>query len=107
MTALKWSRYLQRWADYVIRCAVEYPGPITTYTNFGKISNGGNIYNIVYNWGNEGYNVNRKLESGCRTPADRERCNHNVIVKNEFLREYACAARNCQNGKRQLTCVYR
>ncbi|XP_052068500.1 uncharacterized protein LOC127707777 isoform X3 [Mytilus californianus] len=107
ITALKWSRYLQRWADYVIRCVVEYPGPITTYTNFGQISNGGNIYNIVYNWGNEGYNVNRKLESGCRTPADRERCNHNVIVKNEFLREYACAARNCQNGKRQLTCIYR
>ncbi|VDI39579.1 Hypothetical predicted protein [Mytilus galloprovincialis] len=107
MTKLKWSRYLQRWADYVIRCAVEYPGPITTYTNFGKISNGGNIYNIVYNWGNEGYNVNKKLVSGCRTPADRERCNHNVIVKNEFLREYACAARNCQSGIRQLTCIYR
>ncbi|CAG2213236.1 unnamed protein product [Mytilus edulis] len=107
MTKLKWSRYLQRWADYVIRCAVEYPGPITTYTNFGKISNGGNIYNIVYNWGNEGYNVNKKLVSGCRTPADRERCNHNVIVRNEFLREYACAARNCQSGIRQLTCIYR
>ncbi|XP_063444685.1 uncharacterized protein LOC134725091 isoform X1 [Mytilus trossulus] len=107
MTALKWSRYLQRWADYVIRCQVEYPGPITTYTNFGKISNGGNIYNIVYNWGNEGYNVNKKLETGCRTPADRERCNHNVIVRNEFLREYACAARNCQSGIRQLTCIYR
>ncbi|XP_071129965.1 uncharacterized protein [Mytilus edulis] len=107
MTKLKWSRYLQRWADYVIRCVVEYPGPITTYTNFGKISNGGNIYNIVYNWGNEGYNVNKKLVSGCRTPADRERCNHNVIVRNEFLREYACAARNCQSGIRQLTCIYR
>ena len=104
---LTWSRYLERWAKYVIRCDIEYPGPITTYTNFGKASNGGNIYNIVYDWGNEGYNVNQILRYGCRTPSDRERCNHNVIIRNEFLRDYACASKNCSNGMRQLTCIYR
>lgn len=104
---LKWSRYIQRWADYVIRCNVEYPGPITMYTNFGKVQNGGNIYNIVYDWGSEGYNTRQALKYGCRTPSDRELCNHNTIIQNEFIREFACAALNCSDGNRQLTCIYR
>lgn len=37
-TALKkWSKHLERWARYVVRCEIEYPGPIDTFTNFGKL----------------------------------------------------------------------
>lgn len=32
-----WSNHLERWARYVIRCEIEYPGPIDTFTNFGKL----------------------------------------------------------------------
>lgn len=32
-----WSNHLERWARYVIRCEIEYPGPIDTFTNFGKV----------------------------------------------------------------------
>jgi len=28
-------------------------------------------------------------------------------IRNEFLREYACASKACSNGMRQLTCIYR
>uniref|UniRef100_A0A0L8FPD4 SCP domain-containing protein n=1 Tax=Octopus bimaculoides TaxID=37653 RepID=A0A0L8FPD4_OCTBM len=34
---LKWSPYLSRWANYIIRCDEEYPGPRSAYTNFGKL----------------------------------------------------------------------
>ena len=32
-----WSGHLERWARYVVRCEIQYPGPIDTFTNFGKI----------------------------------------------------------------------
>ena len=41
---------------------------------------GEEIYNVVYNWGAEGNDVNRPLRYGCRTPYDKSRCNHNTIV---------------------------
>lgn len=38
------------------------------------------VYNIVYDWGAEGSGVDQRQNVGCRTPDDRERCNHNSIV---------------------------
>lgn len=38
------------------------------------------VYNVVYDWGAEGSDVDQRQNVGCRTPDDRERCNHNSIV---------------------------
>ncbi|XP_061166101.1 probable ATP-dependent RNA helicase DDX46 [Saccostrea echinata] len=106
MSDLKWNNHLERWARYVIRCEIEYPGPIDTFTNFGKIDKSSQAYNIVYDWGAEGNDVFQRLTSGCRTPDDRERCNHNVIIRNPFIRNFACASLDCVD-KTQLTCIYK
>ncbi|XP_062586206.1 uncharacterized protein LOC134247824 [Saccostrea cucullata] len=106
LSELNWSNHLERWARYVIRCEIEYPGPIDTFTNFGKIDKSSQTYNIVYDWGAEGNDVFQKLTYGCRTPDDRERCNHNVIIRNPFIRNFACASLDCVD-KTQLTCIYK
>ncbi|XP_056017192.1 uncharacterized protein LOC125672284 isoform X4 [Ostrea edulis] len=85
---LKWSKHLERWARYVVRCEIEYPGPIDTFTNFGKLDKPSQVYNLVYDWGAEGNDVSRPLAYGCRTPDDRERCNHNVIVSHVIYQDY-------------------
>ncbi|XP_048764455.1 uncharacterized protein LOC125672284 isoform X2 [Ostrea edulis] len=103
---LKWSKHLERWARYVVRCEIEYPGPIDTFTNFGKLDKPSQVYNLVYDWGAEGNDVSRPLAYGCRTPDDRERCNHNVIIRNPFIRNFACASLDCVD-KTQLTCIYK
>lgn len=102
---LTWNARLERWARYVIRCDTEYPGPITCYTNFDKAEPGEDIHNVVYGWGNEGNDVRRPLRYGCRTPYDKSRCNHNVIIRNPVLTQMACAALKC-GSQRQLTCIY-
>lgn len=108
---LKWSEYLSRWANYVIRCNIEYPGPRSAYTNFGKMKianreDNNPIYQVVFEWGNEGYDVDREMESGCRTPFDREQCNHNTNIMVNDIADVGCASLDCQNFK-QLTCIYK
>lgn len=102
---LKWSKRLERWARYVIRCDVEYPGPAFCFTNFGKIDVNKAVYNIVYDWDREGSDLTRKLATGCRTPYDRSLCNHHIIMQNRDIRELACASLNC-GRQRQVTCIY-
>lgn len=103
---LSWSNHLERWARYVIRCEIEYPGPIDTFTNFGKVDRTSRVYNIIYDWGAEGSDVNQRQNVGCRTPDDREKCNHNSIIRNPFIRNFACASLDC-GSKTQLTCIYK
>ncbi|GAB1599340.1 GLIPR1-like protein 1 isoform X2 [Argonauta hians] len=108
---LKWSPYLSRWANHVIRCNEEYPGPRTAYTNFGKLysserSNDQAVYHVVYQWGNEGDDVTKELQTGCRTPNDRFSCNHNTNIMADDIEGVGCAALDCQNFK-QLTCIYK
>jgi len=108
---LKWSEYLSRWANYIVRCNIEYPGPRSAYTNFGKIhaeERGENvpIYQVVFKWGNEGYDTGKEMESGCRTPFDREECNHNTNIMVNDIKDVGCAAMDCENFK-QLTCIYK
>lgn len=103
---LTWSSRLERWAKYVIRCDREYPGPITCYTNFGKSSKEKDIYTAVYDWASEGpFQNNIRLETGCRTPADKTVCNHNTVIRNPDISEMACASMDC-GSTRQLTCIY-
>lgn len=108
---LKWSNYLAKWANYVIRCNVEYPGPRSAYTNFGKMKvesrrEDSPIYQVVFEWGNEGYDVDQELATGCRTPFDREQCNHNTNIMVNDIADIGCAALDCQDAK-QLTCIYK
>eukprot|EP00106_Octopus_bimaculoides_P020836 XP_014788278.1 PREDICTED: uncharacterized protein LOC106882199 isoform X1 [Octopus bimaculoides] len=122
---LKWSPYLSRWANYIIRCDEEYPGPRSAYTNFGKLFTSdrdkdqvlrvGNrkwyrrncaVYHVVFQWGNEGYDVTRELQTGCRTPSDRDTCNHNTNIMADDIENVGCAALDCLNFK-QLTCIYK
>ena len=43
----------------------------------------------MYDWGAEGNNLQRPLQYGCRTPADRTLCNHNIIVSaNHWLKKH-------------------
>uniref|UniRef100_A0A8W8MV43 SCP domain-containing protein n=3 Tax=Magallana gigas TaxID=29159 RepID=A0A8W8MV43_MAGGI len=106
LAELSWSNHLERWARYVIRCEIEYPGPIDTFTNFGKVDRTSRVYNIIYDWGAEGSDVNQRQNVGCRTPDDREKCNHNSIIRNPFIRNFACASLDC-GSKTQLTCIYK
>lgn len=106
LAELSWSNHLERWARYVIRCEIEYPGPIDTFTNFGKLDRTSRVYNIVYDWGAEGSDVDQRQNVGCRTPEDRERCNHSSIIRNPFIRNFACASLDC-GSKTQLTCIYK
>lgn len=106
LAELSWSGHLERWARYVVRCEIQYPGPIDTFTNFGKIDMTSLVYNIVYDWGAEGSDVAQRLNKGCRTPDDRESCNHNVIIRNPFIRSFACATLDC-GREQQLTCIYK
>ncbi|KAK3585996.1 hypothetical protein CHS0354_033113 [Potamilus streckersoni] len=106
LNELTWSSRLERWAKYVIRCDREYPGPITCYTNFGKSGKERNIYTAVYDWAAEGpFQNNIRLETGCRTPADKTVCNHNTVIRNPDISEMACASMDC-GTTRQLTCIY-
>ncbi|XP_029635426.1 GLIPR1-like protein 1 isoform X2 [Octopus sinensis] len=108
---LKWSPYLSRWANYVIRCDEEYPGPRSAYTNFGKLFTSDRdkdqaAYHLVFQWGNEGYDVTKELKTGCRTPNDRDTCNHNTNIMADDIENLGCAALDCLNFK-QLTCIYK
>ncbi|XP_033754537.1 uncharacterized protein LOC117337595 isoform X1 [Pecten maximus] len=102
---LEWSKRLEKWARYVIRCDIEYPGPAFCFTNFGKIGLDRPIYNIVYDWNAEGTALSNELETGCRTPYDRSLCNHHLVMNNRDIREMACASLDC-GGQRQVTCIY-
>ncbi|XP_069122935.1 uncharacterized protein [Argopecten irradians] len=102
---LEWSKRLEKWARYVIRCDIEYPGPAFCFTNFGKVDTDRPIYNIVYDWNAEGTDLSNKLETGCRTPYDRALCNHHLVMNNRDIREMACASLDC-GSQRQVTCIY-
>ncbi|XP_050394607.1 glioma pathogenesis-related protein 1 [Patella vulgata] len=102
---LTWSSILELWASYVIRCDTEYPGPETSYSNFGKIDRSQPVYQLVYEWGDEGDDVYIHLESGCRTPSDSQQCNHNTNIMERSITRIGCAAMAC-GRKRQLTCIY-
>ncbi|XP_067672394.1 peptidase inhibitor 16-like [Haliotis asinina] len=100
-----WSDELEQWANYVIRCDIEYPGPRTAYTNFGKTGATSLLYQLVYDWGDEGSTVTTLLTRGCRTPGDAATCNHNTNLMAATNTRMGCAA--CMCGlQRQLTCIY-
>ncbi|XP_060063474.1 uncharacterized protein LOC132543937 [Ylistrum balloti] len=105
ISKLQWSKRLEKWAKYVIRCDIEYPGPAFCFTNFGKIGMDRPIYNIVYDWNAEGTDVTTERETGCRTPYDRSLCNHHLVMNNRDIREMACASLSC-GRQRQVTCIY-
>ncbi|XP_046569637.1 uncharacterized protein LOC124277960 [Haliotis rubra] len=101
-----WSDELEQWANYVIRCDIEYPGPRTAYTNFGKTGATNPLYQLVYEWGDEGSNtVTTLLTAGCRTPDDVATCNHNTNLMATTNTRMGCAACVC-GLQRQLTCIY-
>ncbi|XP_041364422.1 uncharacterized protein LOC121379836 [Gigantopelta aegis] len=102
---LIWSSEIKEWANYVIRCDREYPGPRSAYTNFGKILSTRGVQNLVYEWGKEGDLSTIKLKYACRTPNDHKKCNHNTNLMEHKITRMACAACNC-GFMRQLTCIY-
>ncbi|KAK3791269.1 hypothetical protein RRG08_066949 [Elysia crispata] len=105
-TNLAWDSYLQRWAEWIVHCKVDYPGPKHTYTNFERLEQGTNVYNVVSKWSKEEYNTNLVMEHGCRTPQDNAKCNHFTNILDSSLTSMACAARDCGEGTRQLVCLY-
>ncbi|XP_071107460.1 peptidase inhibitor 16-like [Haliotis cracherodii] len=103
---LTWSDELEQWAQYVIRCDIEYPGPRTAYTNFGKTGAATLLYELVYEWGDEGSNTGITLVTGgCRTPSDAATCNHNTNLMSITNTRMGCAACVC-GLQRQFTCIY-
>ena len=38
------------------------------------------VYEVVYGWKKEVHNTNIQMDKGCRTPYDREQCNHYTNV---------------------------
>ncbi|RUS79028.1 hypothetical protein EGW08_013211, partial [Elysia chlorotica] len=105
-TSLRWDPFLQRWAEWIIHCEVDYPGPNSTYTNFVRLDQGTDVYNVVSKWSEEGYNTNLRMEHGCRTPPGESRCNHFTNLLGQSLTTMGCAARDCGEGTRQLVCLY-
>lgn len=104
---LRWDPFLQRWAEWIVHCTVDYPGPRHTYTNFERMEHTTNVYDVVSTWSTEGSNTNLRMEHGCRTPSDEtEKCNHFTNVLNEDVTTMACATRNCGDEGRQLVCLY-
>uniref|UniRef100_A0A0L8FNG3 SCP domain-containing protein n=1 Tax=Octopus bimaculoides TaxID=37653 RepID=A0A0L8FNG3_OCTBM len=84
---LKWSPYLSRWANYIIRCDEEYPGPRSAYTNFGKLFTSDRDKDQVLRVGN------------------RKWYRRNCIMADD-IENVGCAALDCLNFK-QLTCIYK
>ncbi|CAG5135134.1 unnamed protein product, partial [Candidula unifasciata] len=103
---IEWDPFLQKWAEYVINCKVDYPGPVHAYSNFHRLDQGARVYTVVYDWSIEGNNTNVELDHGCRTPKDRTRCNHYTNIIQPTLTSMACAARDCKDNTRQLVCLY-
>ncbi|GFS01212.1 cysteine-rich venom protein [Elysia marginata] len=107
---LRWDPFLARWAQWIVHCTVDYPGPRHTFTNFERLEQGANVYDVVSKWSGEGFNMNLRMGHGCRTPVDgQSKCNHFTNLLGRELTSMACAARNCENigdGGRQLVCLY-
>ncbi|GFN86255.1 cysteine-rich secretory protein lccl domain-containing 2 [Plakobranchus ocellatus] len=103
---LAWDSYLERWSKWIINCSIDYPGPRHTYTNFERLEQGKDVYHVVYAWSIEEFNTRLRMAHGCRTPGDKERCNHFTNILQPFLTSMACAAHDCGDGTRQLVCLY-
>nr|KAG5714645.1 hypothetical protein BaRGS_000133 [Batillaria attramentaria] len=73
--SLTWDMTLQKWADWIVNCKADYPGPPHAYTNFYRCADHMPVYEVVYGWSKEGRDTNIQLEKGCRTP-----CEQNGIV---------------------------
>ncbi|BFZ17724.1 hypothetical protein BsWGS_20763 [Bradybaena similaris] len=106
MDHVEWDHYLQKWAEYVINCKIDYPGPAHAYTNFHRLDQGTQVYTVVYEWSREGDNTNVELDHGCRTPRDSTRCNHYTNIVQPNLTSMGCAAKDCKDSTRQLVCIY-
>ncbi|XP_005095141.2 GLIPR1-like protein 1 [Aplysia californica] len=103
---LSWDGYLERWANWVVNCKADYPGPRHCYTNFERVQQGTPVYNALYDWQREGDVTDLQLIHGCRTPYDQSRCNHMTNVRQPMLTSMACAAKDCNDGTRQMVCLF-
>ncbi|CAG5125215.1 unnamed protein product, partial [Candidula unifasciata] len=77
---LTWDPYLERWAQWIVRCHSDYPGPAHSYTNFERLELGDDLYRKICSWPSEGQVANIQLIHACRTPYDESRCNHYTNV---------------------------